>query len=99
MTCWKCGRTIQLLTAQKVYTRDECECGADLHVCRNCQHWDPGAHHECREVMAEWVRSKDQANHCDYFSPVTVVNATGPRAQGKTPAGDARARFDQLFKN
>lgn len=98
MTCWKCGRTKELLTAQKVNTRDECECGADLHVCRNCRHFDPTAHNECREVMAEWVRFKDRTNYCDYFSPVTVVNPTGPRAQGKATPDDARAKFDQLFK-
>ncbi|MGH9475274.1 MAG: hypothetical protein ACRD1C_02955 [Terriglobales bacterium] len=87
-----------MLTAQKVNTRDECECGADLRVCRNCRHFDPTSHNECREVMAEWVRTKDRANYCDYFSPMTVANASGPRAPGESSSGDARARFDQLFK-
>ncbi|HUX67732.1 MAG TPA: hypothetical protein VMV31_09605 [Terriglobales bacterium] len=99
MTCWQCGRTVQLLTAEKVNTRDTCpQCDADLHVCRNCRHFDPTSHNECREVMAEWVRYKDRNNYCDYFSPVTVVNPTGPRAGGKATPGDARQKFDQLFK-
>lgn len=100
MTCWKCGATINLLTAQKVNSRDTCpQCDADLRVCRNCAHFDPSAHNECREVMAEWVRFKDRSNYCDYFSPVTVVNPTGPRAQGKTISDEARKRFDSLFKS
>ncbi|MGH9467491.1 MAG: hypothetical protein ACRD1Y_09045 [Terriglobales bacterium] len=98
MTCWKCGGTISLPAAQKVSSRGECSCGADLHVCRNCSHFDPTAHGECREVMAEPVRYKDRANYCDYFSPVTVVNATVPRAQAKSVPEDARTKFDQLFK-
>ncbi|MGH9414704.1 MAG: hypothetical protein ACRD0Y_13320 [Terriglobales bacterium] len=97
MTCWKCGRTITLKTAQKVNTRDTCACDADLHVCRNCRHFDPASHNECREVMAEWVRSKDRANYCDYFSPATADQPTGPQAQGKLAPEDARAQFDQLF--
>ncbi|HZT72377.1 MAG TPA: hypothetical protein VE996_01870 [Terriglobales bacterium] len=96
MTCWQCGREIKLLAAERVSTRDTCPgCDADLHVCRNCRHFDPTAHNECREDQAEWVRTKDRNNYCDYFSPVTVV---GGATRGKTSAPeDAKKKFDQLF--
>lgn len=96
MTCWQCGREIKLLTGERVGNRDACPgCDADLHVCRNCRHFDPTAHGECREEQAEWVRYKDRNNYCDYFSPVTVVGT----ARAKTSSGDdAKKKFDQLFK-
>lgn len=96
MTCWKCGREIQLLTGERVGRRDSCpQCDADLHVCRNCRHYDPTSHNECRENQAEWVRFKEKNNYCDYFSPVTIVN----RPTGKVNTeDDARKKFDSLFK-
>jgi hypothetical protein len=98
MNCWQCGNEIKLLTGEKIGTRDTCpRCEADLHVCRNCRHFDPVSHHECREPQAEWVRYKDRNNYCDYFSPVSVVSAS---ARPKTaPVEDAKKKFDQLFKN
>ncbi len=48
--------------------RDECpSCGNDLHVCLNCMFYDTGAHHECREPIAEYVADKDRTNFCDMF--------------------------------
>ena len=44
-------------------------CGADLHVCVQCRHHDPGAYNECRETNAEPVRDRDRANRCDWFAP------------------------------
>lgn len=75
--------------------RDTCpRCDADLHTCRNCRHYDAGAHHECRENQAEWVRDKDRNNRCDYFDPGVAPAAGGAR---KPAAGGARAGFDALF--
>ena len=34
----------------------------------NCRLYDRGSHHDCREEQAEWVRDKEKANHCSYFS-------------------------------
>ncbi|MBC7419335.1 MAG: hypothetical protein H7328_01285 [Bdellovibrio sp.] len=49
--------------------RDECNhCRADLHVCKNCEFYDPKAYNECRETSADVVREKDRANFCDFFS-------------------------------
>ena len=48
---------------------EECpSCRRDAKVCRNCQFYDPSAHHECRETEAEWVKDKESGNFCSYFS-------------------------------
>jgi hypothetical protein len=98
VNCWHCGEEIKLLAAEKVQARDVCpKCDADLHVCRNCRHFDPSVHNECRETQAEWVRTKDRANYCDWFSPLSVVPmGSRPRAAG---TDSVRKKFDDLFKN
>lgn len=77
----------------KIGFRDECmHCRNDLHVCKNCEFYDPKAYNECREPSADVVREKDRANYCDYFSP----------KQGALSADDQKAKLkaaaDALFK-
>ncbi len=97
MNCWKCGRELRLLSGEKVSTRAVCAgCDADLHVCRNCRHFDPSKHNECRETQAEWVRAKDRNNYCDYFSPLSVVAVN--QAPRENPSESARKKLDDLFK-
>lgn len=78
--------------------RDACPgCGADLHVCRNCAHHDPGAYNACREPGAERVLDKERANRCDLFAPGEGEGA------GNAEAGDAarqraREELDRLFR-
>jgi hypothetical protein len=94
--CWNCGHRIPLLSAQKVLKKDTCpQCEADLHSCRNCRFFDPSVHNECRETQAEWVRAKDKANYCDYFEVSTRVDLT---RKPDASAGDARKKWDSLFK-
>ena len=94
--CFNCGHRIPLLSAQKVMKKDTCpQCGTDLHCCKNCRHFDPAVHNECRETQAEWVRLKDQANYCDYFDPATRADLT--RKSGAS-AENARKKWDSLFK-
>jgi hypothetical protein len=65
--CFSCGALNTV--SERVGRRDECEkCGADLHVCKNCEFYDPGSYNECRESSADVVREKEEANFCDYFS-------------------------------
>lgn len=94
MQCFACGAAIEVAPGERIGFRDDCPgCGADLHVCRNCVHHDPGAYNECRESSAEWVRDRERANRCEYFAP-------GERAGGEaaTTADRARSRLDDLFK-
>lgn len=67
-------------------------CSSDVHVCLNCEFYDPTAYHECRESQAEFVKNKDTSNFCDYFRFST----------GGSAASDAKnqtiAALDALFK-
>jgi hypothetical protein len=94
MTCGQCGKAIVLAAAQKVYSRDVCpHCESDLHTCQNCRHFDRNAHNQCLEVMAEWVRTKDRNNYCDYFSGADRQGGSAPAA-----GANVRDQFDSLFK-
>lgn len=65
--CSWCGRTLEIVGNQ-VGRRDTCPgCGADLHACRNCRHFDPHAAKECKEPFAEVPEDKDTSNFCDFF--------------------------------
>lgn len=66
--CFNCNKEISF--SANIGRRDECpHCRADVHVCKNCEHYDPKAYNECRETMADVVREKDRANFCDFFTP------------------------------
>jgi hypothetical protein len=91
--CFHCNEQLTVSAAAPVGFRDTCaKCHTDLHVCRNCEFYDEGAHHECRESSAEWVRDKERANRCEYFKLRT--------ASSGSKAGSAKtlAALDDLFK-
>jgi len=92
MDCFACGTPFELASGERVGFRDECpRCRADLHVCRNCAHHDPGAYNECREPNAERVGDRERANRCDWFAP-------RPRGGPGGTAGSAREKLEALFK-
>ncbi len=89
--CFHCNKEIPILG--KVGRRDECpHCRSDVHVCKNCDFYDPKVYNECREVAAEVVRDKERANFCDYFTP----RKSGLSPQDKAAA--LRAAAEALFK-
>lgn len=89
--CFSCHKEIPLLTT--IGRRDECPfCRADLHVCKNCEFYDPKAYNECREPSADVVKEKDRANFCDYFSP------RKGSAGGVDKAAALKAAAEALFK-
>jgi hypothetical protein len=93
MNCWHCGLRIE--TTERVGFRDDCPgCDRPLHVCRNCDFYDPAYNNQCREPMAERVVDKDRANFCDYFAPARAGRA-GAGAAAKT---QAQASLDSLFR-
>ncbi len=70
--------------------RDECiHCRADLHVCKNCEFYDPKVYNECRETSADVVREKDRANFCDFFSPRKGSNAVDDQKAKLKAAAEA----------
>ncbi len=94
MRCFACDAAIELSAGERVGFRDDCDaCHADLHVCRNCAHHDPGAYNECRESSAEWVSDRERANRCEYFAPSDRRGGAAADAVGK-----ARSDLDALFK-
>lgn len=98
-SCFKCREVIPLASGDKIGLRDTCaKCDADVHCCQNCHFYDPHVHNQCRETQAEWVRYKDEANHCDYFRPL-LAEGRSPGGRKGSPSSDAaRKKFDDLFK-
>lgn len=94
MDCHRCGRDAPSEPGRRLGFREECPgCGADLHVCRNCAHHQPGAYNDCRESAADRVLDKERANRCDQFAPATVGGLGAAEASDR-----ARAELERLFK-
>lgn len=95
VTCFHCGRVYSF--ADRLPRKETCpQCGSDLHCCRNCTFYDPAAPKECREPVAEYVRYKDRANHCDYFDPKKPSDTTSGKV--KDTQDQARKAWENLFK-
>jgi len=79
LPCYNCSAPIE---DNNLGRQDSCEkCGRDTHVCKNCDHYDPSVHNECRENQAMRVVEKEKANFCDWF-----------RAQTGRSGGDSQSR-------
>lgn len=91
--CRDCGEKWPLanpVTAQTVCAR----CGADLHSCVNCRHFDTASPNECRKPIAQRIAKKSKANECPEFAPKQVQEYDSDK---KEPS-DPRAAFDALFR-
>lgn len=89
--CHACKNVLD--TQKRPGRREECPyCRSDLHCCLNCGLYDPGASKQCREPVAEPVKTKDRANFCDYF---VFREASISAADG---ASKARQALDDLFR-
>ena len=86
--CHQCGA--ELTFAPFPSRRDECsKCGADVHACKNCRHYDRAAYNECREPQAEVVREKDRANFCDHFMPGSAAGSASSARDNLLAAAEA----------
>lgn len=66
-SCWSCREDTDM--DDKVRLKDECpHCRADMHSCKNCQYYDPGAHNQCAETISEYVPDKERSNFCGMFT-------------------------------
>jgi hypothetical protein len=89
--CAACGATIQA----NIATDSSCpKCNADLHTCRQCTSFDPGAHFECRKPITERIANKGARNTCELFAARTVVE----RETSSGKPTDAKQAFANLFK-
>lgn len=93
--CSRCGQELSVAAASSP-TGQCTRCGADLHACSHCVHFDPGTRFECRQAVASRIAPKDRANTCELFEPrITFERET--RSAGSGPTG-AKQAFDDLFK-
>ena len=69
-------------------------CGADLHACAQCRHFDTGAAFECQKPIPARISPKDARNDCRLFDPRTTVE----RETKSAAPTSARQAFDDLFK-
>ena len=71
--CYHCGKE---LSSVPVVRSSECPgCRRDVRVCRNCRHFSPGSHWDCRETVSDQVSDKERANFCDWFK---LAEGQGP---------------------
>jgi hypothetical protein len=91
MRCFSCQT--ELCYTERPTRRETCaHCGHDVHVCRNCHHYDTSAYNECREPSAERVLDKEKSNFCDHF--VVASHSSVP----KEGASKAMEALEALFK-
>jgi len=93
--CAGCGRRVEL--ERKAGRRDECaHCGAELHACVNCEHYDADRTPACREPNAhaeEAIRDATRANYCQWFD-----HRRGPPRRA-SPGTSDKAAFEALFSS
>ena len=102
--CYSCAATLLPDTDFK----GNCpKCGAALHCCKQCAHFDPSKRFQCVKSIPARIALKDKANECELFGPrVTVArdatHGTPAAYADPSPAprgpNEARAAFDNLFK-
>ena len=89
--CATCGATLQAA----ITTDSRCpKCGADLHACRQCASFDPGARFECRKPIPTRIANKQARNTCELFAARTIVE----RETSSSSPTDPRRAFENLFK-
>ena len=90
----RCARCGNLVTGGIGFEARCTRCGADLHACGQCVHFDTSARFECQQPIEARVSPKDAKNACTKFDArVTVERITTAPAPNS-----ARKAFDDLFK-
>jgi hypothetical protein len=94
--CYHCQQ--EFLENLRVERSSECpQCRRDIRVCRNCRHYSPNAHWDCRETIPEAVIDKERRNFCEHFA--LKSNSNSPSNPARAREQKARSQFDALFKN
>jgi hypothetical protein len=102
--CFNCSTAL----SPDVDWKGKCpKCGAELHCCKQCAHFEPSTRFQCLKPIPARIAIKDQANECELFKPrVTVARDAAPASNNNSAAStqpprtqnDARTAFDNLFK-
>jgi len=101
--CAKCGEKRPVLD-EVPFDAVCAKCGADLHACSNCLHFDTAVRWECRkhEEIPARIQKKSTRNECPLFTPKTAQefakDSGNSGSSGKPAPGDAKSAFDALFK-
>ena len=89
--CSSCGAK----APASIVFESSCEkCRGDLHTCRQCNFFDPGARFECSKPVTVKIVNKNARNKCELFAARTVVE----RETSSGAPKDARQAFAKLFK-
>lgn len=113
VTASRCFSCSTMLAAGTDFLGSCVKCGAILHCCKQCAHFEPSTRFQCLKPILSRISVKDQKNECSLFTPrVTVARDTSGPANGhgsKPPipgvlsapprnAHDAKDAFERLFK-
>jgi hypothetical protein len=90
--CFKCGAIWSGFG--KPRPRQICEnCGAYLHSCINCHHFDRKITYSCSLPDTDFIGARDSLNYCESFE---MVN--GERKAIEARGAQAKVTFENLFK-
>ncbi len=85
----KLPRLVQTVAASRCYScavtlppdidfKGNCpKCGAALHCCKQCVHFDSSTRFQCRKPIPVRIAVKDGANECGLFGPMVTVARDG----------------------
>ena len=94
--CNLCGTQVNVDVGGIALNAQCPKCHSDLHTCKNCVSFDPGARFQCRKPVTERIAKKDVRNECQLFEPRKTVERETTTASNNTK--DPRSAFDKLFK-
>lgn len=91
--CHRCGTAWRSFRAQPG-SRDVCEgCGAYLHSCSNCRHFDRLITCSCKLPHTSFIGARDSLNYCEDFRMLdSFVRAEEERVER------AKCAWEQLFR-
>jgi hypothetical protein len=91
--CFRCGTPWKGFRGEP-RAREVCEvCGAYLHSCVNCHHFDHAITNSCKLPHTSFVGGRDSLNYCEEFKMMsTFLRASEDRVSR------ARMRWEELFK-
>ncbi len=93
IVCWHCGVSVRE-EPLPLSTYAECyHCRAQLHCCRQCQHFNPRLRADCDEPRAESHSEREKANFCDWFKLRREFVEPGEKA----PSVNHQTELNTLF--
>lgn len=95
--CARCGGELTVAVAWGADSTCQ-RCGADLHACAQCAHFDTSAAFECQQTIPARISPKDVRNTCPLYEPRTTVERETTSTTSPASTNSARKAFDDLFK-